>query len=64
MHVNRHEAELKTNNYRILLMETDVLLWGLSSQAWITIVLVVGMFITLMKTRIPADVVFLAVMAL
>lgn len=45
-------------------METDVLLWGLSSQAWITIVLVVGMFITLMKTRIPADVVFLAVMAL
>ena len=47
-----------------MLMETDVLLWGLSSQAWITIVLVVGMFITLMKTRIPADVVFLAVMAL
>lgn len=45
-------------------METDILLWGLSSQAWITIVLVVGMFITLMKTRIPADVVFLAVMAL
>ena len=45
-------------------METEVLLWGLSSQAWITIVLVVGMFITLMKTRIPADVVFLAVMAL
>ena len=58
MHVNRHVAELRTNNYRILLMETDVLFWGLSSQAWITIVLVVGMFITLMKTRIPADVVF------
>ena len=45
-------------------MDTGLLFCGLNWQAWITIVLVVGMFITLMKTRLPADMVFLAVMAL
>ncbi|MGN1376182.1 MAG: hypothetical protein ACI4V5_06475 [Prevotella sp.] len=45
-------------------METELLFGGLSWQAWTTIVLVVGMFVTLMKTRLPADIVFLTVMAL
>ena len=45
-------------------MNTELLFLGLSWQAWTTIVLVVGMFVTLMKTRLPADMVFLAVMAL
>ena len=45
-------------------MDTELLFLGLSWQAWTTIVLVVGMFVTLMKTRLPADMVFLAVMAL
>lgn len=37
---------------------------GLDWHAWMTITLVFGMFATLMKTRIPADIVFLSVMAL
>lgn len=45
-------------------MNTELLFLGLNWQAWMTIVLVVGMFITLMKTRLPADMVFLSVMAL
>ena len=45
-------------------MDTEILFWGLSWHAWITIGLVVGMFVTLMKTRLPADMVFLGVMAL
>ena len=45
-------------------MNTELLFLGLSWQAWTTIVLVVGMFVTLMKTRLPADMVFLAVMRL
>lgn len=45
-------------------MGIELLFLGLSWQAWTTIVLVVGMFVTLMKTRLPADMVFLAVMAL
>ena len=39
-------------------------LLGLEWHAWLTIILVLGMFITLMKTKIPADVVFLSVIAL
>lgn len=45
-------------------MNTELLFLGLNWQAWMTIVLVAGMFITLMKTRLPADMVFLSVMAL
>lgn len=37
---------------------------GLMWQAWVTIVLVVGMFTVLLKTKLPADIVFLSVMAL
>lgn len=37
---------------------------GLDWHAWMTVMLTLGMFITLMKTKIPADVVFLGVMAL
>jgi len=39
-------------------------LLGLDIHAWITIVLILGMFATLMATKIPADTVFLSVMAL
>ncbi|MCQ2320376.1 MAG: anion permease [Bacteroidales bacterium] len=39
-------------------------LLGLDWHAWLTIALILGMFITMMKTKIPADVVFLSVMAL
>lgn len=45
----------------------DTLNWslcGIGLSAWTTIVLVIGMFVTLIKTKLPADVVFLAVMAL
>ncbi len=41
-----------------------MLLFGTDIHIWITILLLVGMFITLFKTKIPADSVFLAVMAL
>lgn len=37
---------------------------GLDWHAWLTIVLVVGMFVTLIKTKLPADVVFLGIIAL
>lgn len=37
---------------------------GLDWHAWLTITLTIGMFITLMKTKLPADVVFLSVIAL
>ncbi len=37
---------------------------GLDWHAWFTIVLILGMFITLMKTKLPADMVFLGVMAM
>lgn len=37
---------------------------GLDWHAWLTIVLILGMFITMMKTKIPADVVFLSIVAL
>lgn len=37
---------------------------GLEIHIWITILLIVGMFITLLKTKLPADAVFMAVMAL
>lgn len=37
---------------------------GLEYHAWITVALVIGMFITLFKTKLPADIVFLTVMAL
>ena len=40
-------------------METE-LLWGFNLQAWITIVTVLGMFTTLLLTKLRADVVFLA----
>lgn len=39
-------------------------LLGLDWHAWLTIILVLGMFITMMKTKLPADVVFLSVLAL
>ena len=39
-------------------------LFGLDWHAWLTIVLVIGMFVTMVKTKIPADVVFLGVVAL
>lgn len=37
---------------------------GLDWHVWMVIVLIVGMFATMLKTSIPADVVFLSVMAL
>lgn len=37
---------------------------GLDWHAWLTIVLIIGMFVTLLRTKLPADIVFLAVMAL
>lgn len=37
---------------------------GMDWHAWTTIVLIIGMFVTLFKTKLPADVVFLAVMGL
>lgn len=40
------------------------MIFGLDWHAWFTIVLLLGMFGTLMKTKLPADVVFLTVMAL
>ena len=40
-------------------METE-LLWGFNLQAWITIITVLGMFTTLLVTKLRADVVFLA----
>lgn len=39
-------------------------LFGLDWHAWLTIVLVIGMFVTMVKTKIPADVVFLSIVAL
>ena len=40
-------------------MET-ALFWGVNLQAWITIITVVGMFATLLMTKLRTDVVFLA----
>ena len=40
-------------------METE-LLWGFNLHAWITIITVLGMFTTLLLTKLRADVVFLA----
>lgn len=40
------------------------MLLGLDWHAWFTIVLILGMFITLLKTKLPADIVFLSVVAL
>lgn len=40
-------------------METE-LLWGFNLHAWITIITVLGMFTTLLVTKLRADVVFLA----
>lgn len=40
------------------------MLYGLDRHAWLTIVLILGMFITLMRTKLPADIVFLGVMAI
>lgn len=40
------------------------MLYGLDWHAWLTIVLILGMFITLMRTKLPADIVFLGVMAI
>lgn len=37
---------------------------GLDWHAWLTILLIFAMFLTLMKTKIPADVVFLSIIAL
>lgn len=39
-------------------------LLGLDWHAWMVIVLIIGMFVTMLKSSIPADVVFLSVMAL
>lgn len=39
-------------------------IFGLNWHIWMTIVLILGMFVTLFKTKLPADVVFLAVMGL
>lgn len=39
-------------------------IFGFEWHAWLTVVLIVGMFITMLKTKLPADVVFLSVMAL
>lgn len=41
-----------------------MILYGLDWHAWLTIVLIIGMFITLLRTKLPADIVFLGVMAL
>ena len=56
--------QIQHKTFKARRMDTELLFLGLSWQAWTTIVLVVGMFVTLMKTRLPADMVFLAVMAL
>ncbi len=37
---------------------------GLDWHAWLTIVLIIGMFTTMLKTKLPADIVFLGVVAL
>ena len=39
-------------------METE-LLWGFNLQAWITIVTVLGLFTTLLCTKIRTDLVFI-----
>lgn len=39
-------------------------LLGLDWHAWLTVVLVIGMFVALIKTKIPADVIFLVIIAL
>lgn len=39
-------------------------LLGLDWHAWLTIVLIIGLFVTMIKTKIPADIVFLSVIAL
>lgn len=39
-------------------------LFGLDWHAWFTIVLILGIFITMMKTKIPADIIYLSTMAL
>lgn len=40
------------------------MLLGMDWHAWLTIVLVIGMFGTMLKSKLPADIVFLGVMAL
>ncbi len=37
---------------------------GLDWHAWLTIILIIAMFATMLKTKLPADIVFLGVMAL
>lgn len=37
---------------------------GIDWHIWLTVILILGMFVSLLKTRIPTDIVFLAVMAL
>ncbi len=39
-------------------------IFGFEWHAWLTVVFIIGMFITMLKTKLPADVVFLSVMAL
>ena len=48
-----------SNTINKIIMETE-LFWGFNLQAWITIVTVLGMFTTLLLTKLRADVVFMA----
>lgn len=48
--------------FRYTIEKMEIL--GIDFHAWITIFLIVGMFATMLMTKLPADVVFLSVMAL
>lgn len=39
-------------------------LWGLDWHAWFTVLMVLGLFATMLKTKLPADIVFLGVVGL
>lgn len=41
-----------------------MIIYGLEIHVWVTLLLIIGMFVTMLKTKIPADVVFLTTMAL
>lgn len=41
-----------------------MMIFGLDWHAWVTVFLILGMFVTLLRTKLPADIVFLAVVAL
>ena len=42
---------------------SEIILGGLALQGWITIIIIIGMFVLLIKSKIPTDLVFLLGMA-